>query len=74
MHLYEFLRSRGYEISLTEDRKVSIYHRFWAHGPRVTSFSFSESFSDYEIFTSREVTKVLLDITGAKIVSQWTLD
>ncbi len=74
MELFEFLRSKGYEISLTEDRKVSVYHRFLAHGPRVTTFSFGDDFSTYEIFTSYEVTKFLLDITGAKLVTQWTLD
>ena len=74
MELYEFLRSKGYEISLTEDRKVSVYHRHWAHGPRVTTFSFGDDFNEHEIFSSYEVQKFLVDITGAKIVAQWTLD
>ena len=73
MELYEFLRSKGYEISLTEDRKVSVYHRFWEHGPRVTTFSFGDDFSTHEIFTSYEVQRFLVDITGARIVAQWTL-
>jgi|CEGC01.1.fsa_nt_gi hypothetical protein len=74
MELFEFLRSKGYEISLTEDRKVSVYHRFWAHGPRVTTFSFGDDFNTHEIFTSHEVQKFLRDITGAHEVTQWTLD
>lgn len=74
MELYEFLRSKGYEISLTEDRRVSVYHRFWAHGPSITPFSFSDDFSTHEIFASYEVQKFLCDTTGARIVTQWTLD
>lgn len=74
MELYQFLRDEGYEIKLTEDRKVSIYNRIWAHGPRVTTFSFSEDFSTYEVLTSPEVVKFLTDVTGAHKVFQWTLD
>lgn len=73
MRLYEFLRLKGHEIFLTEDRKVSIKHRLWAHGPRVTTFSFGDDFSLHEILTDPDVEKFFINVTGAKLVTEWQL-
>lgn len=69
---YLALKKAGFTVTITPERKISVVCSYWLdESPRVSSFSFGDSFTDAQILTDRDTFGYLLNLTGAHTVTRW---